>query len=152
MAVLTDTTGKSKDVLKVEHRFSEPFDIQIDPAELPTIAFEVGQVAAIDATGFVGVYDGTAVPTPIGLFMLPSDPEDARKNDYVEASGNASVFTSGIVILNTSIVDATVAANAKLYCDANGQVTTTAGTSSQIGIALTARSAAGEDVRVKLSL
>jgi predicted RecA/RadA family phage recombinase len=154
MIVLNNIKAVSADVLRVEHRNSEPFDHPVDPAGLATIAFNVGQVVAVNSTGYAVRGDKANIATEeyIGLFMLPRDPESALKNDYVEASGNASIFSNGIVVLNTQISDATVAAGAKLYVGTAGQITTLATASVQIGVALTARTVAGADVRVKLGL
>lgn len=169
--LLDKISAVSADVLKIEHRSSEPFDHPLNPATIDTIDFSVGQVAAIDANGFVVRADKDNIATIklVGLFMLSREPEDGLKNNYVDASGNASIFSTGIVTLDTQIADASVAAGADLYIGDDGQITTTVvnkviatgdsstdvtipDASARIGTAMTARTVAGAPVRVKLEL
>jgi hypothetical protein len=159
MAVLGDSKAISKDVLRVEHRFSEPLDLPLDPATLDKIDFIPGQVATLGANGYI--IPSTAADLEndltklVGLFVSSRYPNDCAKNNYVDASGNASVFSNGIVVLDESIEDATVAVNAPLYATDDGQLTTVAPTTpskAYVGFALSARAAAGEPVRVKLEL
>ena len=156
--VLDNIKAASEDVLLVEHRASEPFDAVINPADLDAIKFNVGQVAAVNAQGYVVRADKDDIPTTkvIGLFCLPSTPTDARKNNYVLASGNASILSAGIVRLSHQISDAAISATDVLYVGEDGQLTKTkpAGptTVKAVGIALSSRTEAGAFVRVKLEL
>lgn len=159
MPVLDSVTAVSADVLKVEHRNSEPFDAPLNPATIETIEFTPGLVAAVDANGYVVPATAANLESgsekKLGLFMLPRNPSDVRKNDYVAASGNASIFTNGIVTLDVQISDATVAVKAPLYATDTGLITTSAPTTpgnAYIGWAMEARSAAGDPIRVKLEL
>lgn len=158
MAVLEDFKASSNDVLKIEHRTSEPFDHPIDPASLATIAFNVGEIAAVNASGFVvrADVDNLATLKVLGLFMLPKIPSDARKNNYVLASGNASIFSNGIVRLSTQISNASVSATDILYVGQDGKLTNVEPVDPAIavavGTALTSRTEATAEIRVKLEL
>lgn len=152
--VLDNPKATSEDVLLVEHRTSEPFDHPIDPADLETIVFKVGEIAAINADGYTERATAANVATikVVGLFCLPSTPSDARKNNYVKSSGNASIFSAGIVRLNTQISNAAVSATAKLYLGVDGKLTTNNATGIVVGTALSSRTEATAYVRVKLEL
>lgn len=154
--ILNQTTAVSADVLKIEHRFSEPFDAPLNPATINTIAFLAGQVAALDANGYVvrASHANIASERTIGLFALPITLESDLKNHYARETGNASVFSRGIVWLSTQIADATVAAGAPLYLGADGQISTNSqtGAADLIGYALSARTVAGAPVRVMIQL
>lgn len=158
MPILDDIKATSQDVLLVEHRASEPFDHQIDPASLETIVFNVGEVAAVNAQGYVvrADVDDLATLKVVGLFALPSRPSDVRKNNYVLASGNASMLSAGIVRLSTQISDAAVSATDILYVGEDGKLTKTKPVSPAIavavGTALSSRTEATAFVRVKLEL
>lgn len=173
--VLDGVSATSADVLKIEHRSSEPFDHAIDPAALEAIVFNVGQVVAINTSGFAE--RGTSADTTTklaGLFMLNREPTDGLKNNYVDASGNASIFSNGIVTLSTQLTDATINAGDALYVGVDGQITNVAPVAtyanaatptaaeiatardlengSRVGTALTSRTVADADVRIKLEL
>lgn len=154
--ILTGTTATSEDVLRIEHRNSEPFDHPVNPTDLANDAvdWDCGEVACITTSGYVGVADKDNIATIklIGLFVLPRNPQSGLKNNYVDASGNASVFSNGIVTLNRQIVDATVAAGADLYVGDAGKITTAVTAGCKIGIAMTGRTAVTDNVRVKLEL
>lgn len=152
--VLSNYNASSTDTLKVVHRTSEPFDHPIDPASLDTISFTVGQIVAVNASGYAEVADAANVATTkiVGLFLLPSTPTDARKNNYVLASGNASIFSSGIVMLSTQISNAAVSAADKLYVGDDGQITTASTSGVVIGSALSSRTEATAEIKVKLEL
>lgn len=153
--VLTNPHATSNDVLKVRHRTSEPFDHPIAPADLPTIIFDCGEVAAINASGYAvrGSHANLAAITVVGLFMLPSQPSDVRKNNYVQSSGNASIISSGIVVLDRQITDAAITARDPLYMGTDGKITKTdPGSGKKIGWAMSSRTAAGAEVIVKLEL
>lgn len=174
--ILPGVTAVSGDVLKVEHRSSEPFDHAINPATIDTIDFSVGEVAAVDANGYIvrADIDDLATISLVGLFMSNRNPADGLKNNYVDASGNATVFSNGTVILNTQIVPATITAGGDLFISDNGTITNVApvpvyvdpaaptsaeveaaralAINSRVGKALTSRTVAGADVRVKLEL
>lgn len=154
MPVLTDTKAVSHDVLKIDHRTSEPFDHPINPAELHTIVFNAGELAAVDSSGFIvrADADNAASIKVLGLFMLNSVPSDTRKNNYVLASGNASVFSNGIVRLSTQISDASVNATDDLYLGQDGKLTTSDTSGIKVGIAMTSRTSASAEVRVKIEL
>lgn len=148
--VLENSSAVSADVLKVEHYSSEPFDVPVAPT-MDTV-FTPGMVAAIDTNGHAVVGDGKLIA--IGLFVSPSTPTGSAKNNYVEASGNASIISGGILILTDSIADAAIAPGAKLYADANGKLSKAPvnGASPVLAIALTARTTVEQSVRIKLSV
>ena len=116
--LLDSIKATSTDVLRVEHRSSEPFDHPVAPADIanPAITWLAGEVACISATGYISRADIKDIATisVLGLFMTNRYPNDL-KNDYVEASGNASIFSNGIVTLSTQITPATINAGDEFF-------------------------------------
>lgn len=165
MPVLDDIQAKSVDVLRVEHRSSEPFDHPFNPTDLANVAvtWTVGMVAAIANDGYAALATQAAViagtQKPAGLLLLPRNPNDELKNNYVDASGNGSLISSCIVILDTQILEDAVTAPAKLYVSATAGILTTVAPVDAaeaalcfVGWAMSSRTVADADVRFKLEL
>lgn len=115
-------------------------DLATDLQNAYVISLKAGALIKLGANG-VAIATGAAGEVAIGFCINDAVPA-VGDNPATLASQKVAACTGDCVVSTDYAVDAVIAAGAKLYAGAAGQLTSTESTSTQIvGIAITARSA-----------